>query len=292
MKRTLIMGAAYVDVVVNVPNLPVSGSDVTGQLMTTMVGGSAFNVYGAMRYAQAPADLFVPVGQGQYAQLVREQLRTKQIPELLTVDEADNGWDMSLVEPSGERSFLTIPGIDQVWRDDWFDRVQLTDYAYVYLSGYQLEDAEMAERILTQIRRQAPDTIILFDASPRMVYLKPKTVAQLLQPNVIIHCNETEFRYFAASEQPMATVAAQIYQQTKQPVIITLGERGTYYYDHGNGEVIASERVPVVNTIGAGDTHCGGMLAGLATGQSLPAAIKSANQLAAKVVSQQAGSLL
>jgi len=51
MSKALVLGAAFVDVVVNVPRLPFSGGDVTGELQSYHVGGSAFNVYGAIRHS-------------------------------------------------------------------------------------------------------------------------------------------------------------------------------------------------------------------------------------------------
>lgn len=291
MNKTLILGAAYVDVIINVPRLPFSGGDVTGDLKDDIVGGSAFNVYGAMHAAHADADLFVPVGKGQYADIVRAELQHRQIPELLPVTEADNGWDISMVEPSGERSFLTIPGIDQIWQDDWFDRINLTDYRYFYISGYQIEDEHIADQILGRLAQRNADAYVLFDASPRMSHLTAKTVRQLLHKHVIIHCNEDEIGYFGKPGESMDEIAKSIFEQTQSPVLVTLGARGTFYYDGKRSDIIPSHHVEVVNTIGAGDTHCGGFLAGLASGMNLVDAISVANMLAAKVVAQENSSL-
>lgn len=291
MNKTLILGAAYVDVIIDVPQLPFSGGDVTGELKKYIVGGSAFNVYGAMHAAHAVADLFVPVGQGQYADIVRSELQRRQIPELLPVTEADNGWDISMVEPSGERSFLTIPGIDQIWQDDWFDRISLADYQYFYLSGYQIEDEHIANQILGRLAQRNKDAYVLFDASPRISHLTTKTMQQLLHDHVIIHCNEDEIGYFGRSGESRDEIAKSIFEQTQSPVLVTLGAKGTFYYDGKRSDIIPSHHVEVVNTIGAGDTHCGGFLAGLASGMNLVDAIKMANELAGRVVAQENSSL-
>ncbi len=70
-----------------------------------------------------------------------------------------------MVEPSGERSFLTIPGIDQIWQDDWFDRINLADYRYFYVSGYQIENEHIADQILGRLTQRNADAYVLFDAS-------------------------------------------------------------------------------------------------------------------------------
>ena len=51
------------------------------------------------------------------------------------------------------------------------------------------------------------------------------------------------------------------------------------------------KKVEVVNTIGAGDTHCGGVLAGLQEGMVIDEAVKLGNRLSAKVIQQEGGSL-
>ena len=80
MSRALVLGAVFVDIVVDVPQLPLSGEDATGEMVASHVGGCAYNVYGAIRAAGQAATLFVPVGVGQYADVVRADFAHKQVP--------------------------------------------------------------------------------------------------------------------------------------------------------------------------------------------------------------------
>ncbi|WP_162207896.1 PfkB family carbohydrate kinase [Lacticaseibacillus sharpeae] len=85
---------------------------------------------------------------------------------------------------------------------------------------------------------------------------------------------------------------AYLHAQTHQPVVVTLGSKGTYYYaGPDDSGIVPGFKVKVVNTVGAGDTHCGGMLAGMAQGLSLTESIQLGNQLAAKVCGMQANML-
>lgn len=133
MSKTLVIGAAFVDVLMDVPKLPTTGEDISGHLRANIVGGSAFNVYGAIKYTGQDADLFVPVGEGQYADLVSENMAKMGIRPLLKVNGADNGWDISFVEPDGERSFLTVNGIEQLWKPDWFENIDISNYDFFIL---------------------------------------------------------------------------------------------------------------------------------------------------------------
>lgn len=288
--KVLVIGAAFVDVLMDIPSIPQSGGDVTAVFHKNVVGGSAFNVYGALQYEHAKSDLFVPVGKGQYSNVVRKVFKDKHIPILIERDEKDNGWDLCLVEPSGERTFITVPGIDQLWTQNWFDNIELDDYKYFYISGYETENLDSTNVILDQLEHRNNDAYILFDASPRIKYMNQTIINRFLTRNVIVHCNQDEIGYLS-TEDTLQEQMADIYRKTDSPVIVTLGSEGARLYDQNRFTVITSEKAKVVNTIGAGDTHCGGILAGLQQGLNLTEAIQLGNELSLKVVQQQAGSL-
>lgn len=290
VKRVLVIGAAFVDVIVNVPQLPTAGGDVTGMPVSSVVGGCAFNVDGALRRAEVSSDLLVPVGQGQYAEVVRQTMAAKHIPLLLQVQGMDNGWDLCMVEPNGERTFLTVPGVEQKWEPAWFEKLPLSQYDYVYLSGYEAEDEAATTVILDVLAQKAPQATLLFDASPRIRHIQPAILARLLSPGVMIHCNQDELAFMAKGADRQSQLKA-LYHLTQQPVMLTLGAQGTCLFDDQGERIIPAEKVNVVNTIGAGDTHCGGVLAGLALGQSIDEAVQLGNHLAALVVQQVAGRL-
>lgn len=288
--KILVIGAAFVDVIIEVPQLPSPGEDVTGDFQKNQVGGSAFNVYGALNYAEATADLLAPVGRGPYADIVTKTMQQRQFPILLQDDIADNGWDISLVEPSGERSFITMQGIDQLWKSEWFDSLDFQSYQYFYISGYETEQKESLTVILNQLRTRRPDSYIVFDVSPRVQYMTPETIDSFLHSGVIIHGNEDEIKYLS-SYSTVEDQLQDIYSKTNSPVIVTLGNRGAGIYDQNGFRIIAGEEVEAFDTIGAGDTHCGGILAGLQRGLSIDGAVKLGNQLSALVIGRRGGSL-
>lgn len=292
-KKSLIIGAAFVDVIMDIAKMPVSGGDATAKLKSYNIGGCAFNVYGAIKFYLGAeyADLFVPVGNGQYSEMVRKTMRNNDIPVLLQDGHKDNGWDLCLVEPDGERTFITVPGIEQDWKGEWFTKINLSDYKYFYLSGYEMENVESATLLLDHLDKRDADSYILFDASPRISHINPKILDRLMTKGVIINANEDEIGFLSA-QNSLEGQAHEIFSKTSEPVLVTLGAKGTYLYDNNGGRIISSNRVTnVVNTIGAGDTHCGGVIAGLLKGNSFEKACKISNELAAQVIQQEAGSL-
>ena len=75
-----------------------------------------------------------------------------------------------------------------------------------------------------------------------------------------------------------------LFDITGQPVIVTLGSRGTLYYTGDKQEVVPAVEVKAIDTIGAGDSHTAAVIAGLASGYDIRRACILANETAAKVV--------
>lgn len=112
LKRILILGSAVIDVIVTIDRLPLAGEDIPGLQKGMLVGGCAFNVSKILDGLQIPHDLCVPVGQGMYADRIREALHEGGHEILIEDDREDNGYCLSLVEKNGERTFISIDGIE------------------------------------------------------------------------------------------------------------------------------------------------------------------------------------
>ena len=101
----------------------------------------------------------------------------------------------------------------------------------------------------------------------------------------IVHLNEDEVtRYTETADIESASMA--LFDMTGEPVMVTTGENGSCYYagkDFVRVAAVKPERI--VDTIGAGDGHCGAVLACLAKGLRLDEALAKANEAASRIVS-------
>ena len=79
-----------------------------------------------------PHDLCVPVGQGMYADRIRQALQQGGHDVLIEDTRCDNGYSLSLVEKDGERTFISIDGIETKWQDAWLANLDATRYDYFY----------------------------------------------------------------------------------------------------------------------------------------------------------------
>lgn len=291
MKKTLFFGAALVDALMNVPVVPKSGGNVLGDFLEYQVGGCAINAFCALKFAGTSGDLFVPVGHGPNADRIGAYLSKIGVTPHIISGTPDNGWTVAMVEPNGERTFIVLPGMEQLWRDNWFNHLNMSDYGQFYLSGFQLTNPLVAAASIKVLEQRPAGSLLLFDVAARIKSVDKTLLDRLLRSGVLVHCNEAELPQIAQG----ATFAERVrwlHALTRQPVVVTLGARGTYYYsDAQHAGIVPGVSVQVVNTVGAGDTHCGGMLAGLAQGLSLSDAIGLGNRLAARVCGMRANML-
>lgn len=282
--KTLVIGAAIVDMVMQVDRIPKSGEDVIGKDTKVMVGGCAYNVASTMHNLDCDHDLCVPVGNGMYASIVRKKLLENGYPILIQDDTDDNGFCLCLVEKNGERTFITVQGVEGNFKTSWFDTLDMNDYDNIYLAGYQVCDHNGS--VVAQWMRTLENKTIYFAPGPVICDIDPETMTQLMKLNPILHLNEKELFDFT-KETDLDTALHTLYRKNHNLIIMTLGSRGAAYYDGTHITTIPSIPVSVVDTIGAGDSHIGAIISGISKGLSIQDSIKTANKVSACIVGVQ-----
>lgn len=281
-KRILVLGSAVIDVIIDIERLPKAGEDIPGIQKGMIVGGCAFNVSKILDGLHMPHDLCVPVGQGMYADRIRQALQQGGHGVLIEDPRCDNGYSLSLVEKDGERTFISIDGIETKWQDAWLANLDATRYDYIYASGYGFQDGNTSGDVIMRfLRRKKPDCRLVLDPGPRL--LGKQFEEELLQMGTILEMNQAEARAMGQSED-VRQAARNLQERTEQPIIVTMGKAGTLCCTSDEETIVPAVPVKAIDTIGAGDSHTAGFLAALAQGKTLLEACAEANRVAACVV--------
>lgn len=281
-KKILILGSAVIDVIIDIERLPKAGEDITGLQKGMVVGGCAFNVSKILDELHVDHDLCVPVGKGLYANKIRRTLQAAGHDVMIQDDRSDNGYCLSLVEANGERTFITIDGIETKWLDEWLENIDAASYDYIYASGYGFQDGNNSgDVIMNFLRRKRKDCRLILDPGPRL--LGKRFENELLKMGTILELNEAEAKAMTNNVN-VNEAAANLHEITGQPVIVTLGKRGTLCVDKDGAFIVPTKTVKAIDTIGAGDSHTAGFLAALSQGKSLHDACGEANRVASVVV--------
>jgi sugar/nucleoside kinase (ribokinase family) len=287
MKQTLIIGSTVVDVLLNVPRLPARGGDVNIASSAFRLGGCAYNVYKAMRRFDVPALLCSPVGTGVYGRMVREWFNEEKILPFVNLQE-ENGCCYCLIENDGERSFLSYHGAEYLFSRAWMKDIDYSRADSVFICGIEVEDSTGNE--IVEYVCENPQLELYFAPGPRILHITDERMEKIMSRRPVLHLNETEAREYAkktalCSAFPAVEDAAAILaQKTRNAVVITLGAHGCYFLDSEGGGFVSGFSAVVRNTVGAGDAHCGALIASLKLGKDLRASCEDANSEGARVV--------
>ncbi|ALR77354.1 PfkB family carbohydrate kinase [[Enterobacter] lignolyticus] len=285
-----VIGSAVIDVIADAYALPWRGCDIELQQQSVNIGGCALNVAVALRRLGINACNALPLGQGVWADIVRHNLARQGIESVIETDAGDNGWCLALVEPDGERTFMSFTGVENAWCDDWLARLPEASDGLVYLSGYQLTAA--CAPLLVGWLESHPGMTALIDFGPRIADISPALFARIMACRPIVTLNRQEAEIVAEREQlPTGTTAfgRAWLARFAAPVIVRQDKDGAWYFSEHEEGLAAPFATTVVDTIGAGDSHAGGVLAGLAAGWTLADAVTLGNAVASWVVSRRGG---
>ncbi len=290
MKKILVIGSTVVDVVIYlVDHLPATGEDVHVRSQRLSLGGCAYNVSDSIRHFGVPYTLFSPVGQGVYGQFVQDELAKRGITSPIPSPDTENGCCYCFVEDTGERSFVCYHGAEYLFRPEWFDLLDTSEIGGIYICGLEIE--ETTGPVIVDFLERHPEIPVYFGPGPRLTRIDPSLLSRLYAISPILHLNDTEVLEAEPACDTVSAAAHALYAKTHNTVIVTMGRDGCYYYDGRKEEIIPPVPAVQADTIGAGDSHIGSVIACLTAGDPLPEALRKANRVSAAVV-EQPGALL
>lgn len=299
MKKTLVIGSTVVDVIITLEDyLPKTQGDVHVLNQEMSLGGCAYNTSDMIRHFGVPYILFSPVGTGAYGDFVRTNLAKRNITTPIPTPNEDNGCCYCFIEKTGERTFISYHGAEYRFRPEWFNLLNADEIDSVYICGFEIE--ELTGIHIVEWLEAHPHLTVYFAPGPRLNKISLELMERLFALHPIIHLNEEEvcaYQGFVDSSSYTAdgilleNGAAYLASRTDNTVIVTLGDKGTFYHSAEGCGYIDSIPAHQIDTIGAGDSHIGAVIACRQMGMTLPDAIRTANKVAAKVVETK-GALL
>lgn len=283
-----VLGAAVIDVIADAYALPWRGCDIELKQQGVNIGGCALNIAIALKRLGISSQNALPVGHGVWADIIRNAMAKQDLHSAVEAEAGDNGWCLALVEPDGERTFMSFSGVENQWQPSWLDGLNVPKNSLVSLSGYQL--ASQCGELLTAWLEGLRDVTAFIDFGPRIADVPDALMARIMACGPIVSLNRQEAEI--AAERfgfVVDTLGAQWQQRFGAPLIVRHDKDGAAWYDGDASGVVPAFAATVVDTIGAGDSHAGGTLAGLAAGWTLPDAVLLGNAVAAWVVSHRGG---
>lgn len=275
-----VVGSIHMDVAATAERLPARGESLIGQSGHVRPGGKAGNQ--AVQAARHGAQTFFigRVGQDIFGERLRQALADAGVDTTyLTVDaDAVTGFSPVLTGADGEYASIILPGasgtlgpVDIDTASEAFVRsavLLLQGEIAISVSAYA---AELA---------QSQGCVVIFNASPAPT--DPAAIPDALWSAVtilLVNGAEAERLSGVAVTDIGSAMAASstLRQRLGMPaVIVTLGGDGVVVLDEQGPRHVPAWRVPVVETIGAGDAFAGVLASEVASGTSLDEALPPA----------------
>lgn len=287
-RSVTVLGAAVIDVIADAYALPWRGCDIELKQQGVNIGGCALNIAIALKRLGIETQNALPVGHGVWADIIRHAMAKQDLHSAIEAESGDNGWCLALVEPDGERTFMSFSGVENQWQQSWLDALNVPPGSLVSLSGYQL--ASPSGERLTRWLEGLRDVTAFIDFGPRIADIPDALMARIMACKPIVSLNRQEADIAAErAGMHVDTLGAQWQQRFGAPLIVRHDKDGAAWYDGDASGYVPAFSATVVDTIGAGDSHAGGTLAGLAAGWNLADAVRLGNAVAAWVVSHRGG---
>ncbi|HOB80062.1 MAG TPA: ribokinase [Ornithinibacter sp.] len=266
MAKIAVIGSANADLAVRVARRPLGGETVAGSAVVTSPGGKGANQAAAAALLGGEVSFVGRVGRDGHGALLRDALRSSGVDVAALGDsEAPTSVALIVLTPDGENSIIVAGGANQQVTPDYL-RQAASAWADAALVVAQLEvPLEAVEFAAAECR--ARGVRFLLNAAPA-AHL-PDAVVAACDPLVV---NETEAAFLLGrddTDDPEA-LAAGLLALGASSVVVTLGSRGALAASASGGLWrVPAERVPVVDTTGAGDAFVGGLATVLAAGGDL-----------------------
>ncbi|MDE8035186.1 ribokinase [Actinobacillus equuli subsp. equuli] len=281
MKKLCVLGSVNADHVIRVPYFPKAGETLKGGDYHIAYGGKGANqAVAAARVRDTSlvdVDFIACIGGDDIGRAMKQAFVQDGINPEHIVEVADQmtGIAMIQVADSGENSIVISAGANAKLDESVVAQYQATIESADCLL-VQLETPLQAVKKALKIAKAHHTQVILNPAPAQPLSDEILANIDMITPN------ETETALLTGvqvvDEQTAQQAANVFHQKGIQTVLITLGAKGAFLSENGNGEIIAGFKVTPVDTTAAGDTFNGALAVALLEGKSMRDAVMFAHK--------------
>ncbi|MHC9083930.1 ribokinase [Luteimonas sp. RIT-PG2_3] len=265
----LVAGSANLDFVVRASHIPAPGETVLGREFTTFPGGKGANqAVAAARAGGAATRMLLALGDDAYAVPLEASLHaagvTLHVQRQATLP---TGVAFICLSDGAENAITVAPGANNALAPE-----HLPDLSTVSHLLLQLE-TPLDSVIAYAERAHAAGVRVVLNAAPAR-----ELPQRLLAAVDVLVVNEGELAMLAGD---VADLGAALRRLAVPCIVVTLGEAGCIARVGETMHLQPAFRIEAVDTTAAGDTFCGALVAALAQGEALPAALRIASAASA-----------
>ncbi|NTJ41213.1 ribokinase [Agrobacterium larrymoorei] len=269
-----VFGSINMDLVAISQRLPKPGETVTGKAFSTAAGGKGANQALAARRAGAEVKMAGAIGDDSFAAPALTLLRDARADLSLVKTVAEpTGTAVILIGEGGENMISVIPAANGTVSPSDAERA-VSEMSAGDILMLQIEiPADAIEAAFNAAKAKRVTTI--FNTAPLTA-----DASRLSKLADILIANETEFELLIGKSELSSAAREQelvaLHGETGQTLIVTLGAEGVIAIRNGKVFKTTGLKIEPVDTVGAGDTFCGYLAAGLDAGLDFEKALRRA----------------
>lgn len=288
MKNTgklAVLGSINADHILNLAHFPRPGETVIGKQYQVAFGGKGANQAVAAGRSGADISFIACVGSDDIGERIRKQLADDRIDvaPVAAVEGESTGVALIFVNGEGENTIGIYAGANAALTPERVVQHQqvITDADALLM---QLESPLDSVLAAARIAHQNQTRVILNPAPATALSDELLSLVDMITPN------ETEAQILTGvtveSDEDAARAAEVLHAKGIDTVLITLGSRGVWLSEQGNGQRIPGFRVEAVDTIAAGDTFNGALITALLEQKPMAESVRFAHAAAAIAVTR------
>lgn len=283
--KLVVLGSINADHVLNVGQFPQPGETVIGSQYNVAFGGKGANQAVAAGRSGADISFIACVGSDDIGEQIRKQLANDKIntDAIEAIDNTTTGVALIFVNAEGENVIGIDAGANKSLTPDYLQRYQQT---IVEASALLMQLESPLESVIAAARiAHEKGTQVILNPAPAC-----ELPDELLSLVDMVTPNETEAEKLTgvkvSTVDDAAKAAKILHDKGIATVIITLGSKGVWLSQHGEGRNVPGFRVKAIDTTAAGDTFNGALVTALLEGKPMDQAVRFAHASAAIAVTR------
>jgi ribokinase len=283
--KLVVLGSINADHILNINHFPQPGETVIGKQYTVAFGGKGANQAVAAGRSGADISFIACVGDDDIGERVRKQLASDHIDTqpIEAIKDTTTGVALIFVNAEGENVIGIDAGANKAVTPEYLDRYK---QQVIGASALLMQLESPLETVIAAAKIAKDNgTQVILNPAPAC-----ELPDELLARVDMITPNETEAEKLTGikvdNNEDAARAAKALHDKGIATVIITLGSKGVWLSQNGEGKLVPGFRVKAVDTIAAGDTFNGALVTALLEGKPMDSAVRFAHAAAAIAVTR------